>query len=338
MSVYIDRKYALMAAPKLQLFKQKKEFLWNFRCPICLDSKKNKLKARGYFYRTRSNISYICHNCHASMSLGNFLKQFDKQLFQEYQMECFKENAGGSYVQKPDLSIFTSQPVRSQPVISKIDLPSVTSLPEEHIAKQYLRGRKIPEDKLSELYYAENFLAYVEKVFPVEKKVPSDQRIVIPFFDSEGHLMGVQGRALTDTKIRYMTLKAAEGFRKVYGLDKVDFGKTIYVTEGPFDSLFLPNSLATMDSSLSAIKSIVGDYDYVLVFDNQPRNAEICKEIQRSINANFKIVVWPDTITVKDLNDMILSGLSEAQLLEIIKENTFDTLKAQLKFNEWKKV
>lgn len=342
MSVYIDRKYALMIAPKLLMFKQKKDYLWNFRCPFCMDSKKNKTKARGYFYRQKVNIFFICHNCGTSCALSTFLKKFDPVMFQEYQMECFQESASGAFVKKPDLSIFTTQPnKRSQPVMSKtctINLPTVASLPTEHPAKQYILGRNIPECRMVDLYYAENFLTYTETVFPIEKEVPSDQRIVIPFFDRDGHLMGVQGRAISNTKMRYITLKAAEGFRKVYGLEKVDLTKTIYVVEGPIDSLFLPNCLATMDSNLAAIRSIAGDYDYVLVFDNQPRNAEICKQIQRAINANFKIVVWPATIDAKDLNDMILNGVSEAQLLEIIKENTFDTLKAQLKFNDWKKV
>ena len=84
MSVFIDRAFLLRASSKLQKFTQKKEDLYNFRCPLCGDSQKNKIKARGYVYEKKNNYFFMCHNCSASISFYNFLEKVDPGLLKEY--------------------------------------------------------------------------------------------------------------------------------------------------------------------------------------------------------------------------------------------------------------
>ena len=331
MSLYIDRKYVSLVSTKLERFSQKNDYLWNMRCPFCGDSRKNKLKARGYFYRKQSNISYLCHNCGSSMSLGNFLKSQDPSLYQQYQLERFKNESSGN-VARPDFSI-----VKSKPVFAKkaLDLPTIASLSVDHFAKSYCVNRKLP--KLNELYYAEDFLSFIDSVFTNHgKDLPKDdKRLVIPFLDENGVLQGVQGRTLTDSKIRYITIKRDENFKKVFGLNKIDLKKPIYVVEGPLDSMFLPNALATMDSSLVSIINLVGDHDYVFVHDNEPRNKDVLKQVSRSIESGKKVVIWPDTIKEKDVNDMILAG---HDVLSVIEKHIYQGLRAKLEFERWRKV
>lgn len=333
MSLIIDHKYISLVSAHLPKFKQKDTHTWNFRCPICGDSKKNTHKARGYFFRKGSNVVFMCHNCHISMSLGNFLKKVDPSLFKEYQLERYKEESGGN-VSKPDFSFFKQKPVfAAQPAL---DLPKINQLDPSHSAHKYIVKRKIPQEKWSGIYYADDFARFCDHQFPGHGKKlhKEDPRIILPFYDLDGNLLGVQGRALLETSIRYITIKSDENAQKIFGLNTVDLKKPIYVVEGPIDSMFLPNALATMDGALYSIISNLGLYDYVFVFDNQPRNRDVVKVMQKTLEMNQKVVIWPKDLQEKDINDMVLAGYD---VLSIIQQNTFSDLKAMLNFNLWRK-
>lgn len=334
MSLYIDKKFVSLVSPKLERFKQKSEYLWNFRCPVCGDSHKNKIKARGYFYRRKSDVFYTCHNCGTGLSLGNFLKLIDNSLYREYQMERYKNESSGN-VEKPDFSQAMVKPVFKK----RIDLPTINSLPEDHVAKQYLLKRMIPRDRLNDIYYASNFKSYVMETIPdYEKTLYDEQRIIFPFYDEEKTLLGFQGRALGDSKVKYITIKLNDDNRKVFGLDRIDLSKRIYVVEGPIDSLFLQNSLATMDASLYNITLLLGNHDYVFIHDNEPRNSAIVKQMSKTISHNKNIFIWPQDIAAKDINDYILTGATPSEIQSIIDRNTFCDLRAKLEFERWKKI
>ena len=274
MSVFIDRQFLLRVSPKLQRFSQKKDDLYNFRCPLCGDSQKNKTKCRGYVYRKKNDYFYMCHNCGAGTNFYNFLERVDPVLLKEYALERYKngEVDGKSNYKKPEFTEAKVKPVFRQ----KISLESIESLPEEHFAKTYVRSRQIPENFYSQLYFAPDFRKFVQELgIDQEGLNEGDQRLVIPFYDEEKNLIAFQGRALGESKLRYITVKVDDDNSKVFGLDRIDQDKTIYVVEGPIDSLFLDNAVATADSNLSSITSIYDKTKVVLVFDNEPRKKEI---------------------------------------------------------------
>lgn len=341
MSVYIDKKYVSLISRRLDRFVQKSDYLWNCRCPICGDSQKNKFKSRGYIYRRKSDLCYSCHNCGVSLSFANFLKGLDHNLYDEYVLERFKEESAGN-VPKPDFShIATGASIKDR--LSKkstdINLPTVASLPEEHAVKQYLLNRKLPRKVLSELYYAADFKAFVLENLPnYEKKLPeNEKRIVLPFYDKNNILLGWQGRALDKNAIRYITVKLNDENKKAFGLNRVDYAKTIYVVEGPIDSLFLDNSIAVMDASLYKVSTIVGEGKYVLVFDNEPRNVEVCKHIAKAIALGYNVCIWPKSVLEKDINDMVLAGRTPSEVQAIIDSHTYSGLMANLEFETWRK-
>lgn len=78
--------------------------------------------------------------------------------------------------------------------------------------------------------------------------------------------------------------------------------------------------------------------DLIIIFDNEPRNKEICKQIEKTISQGRKIVIWPDTVKEKDINDMILAGYTKEQIQQIITESTFQAASASLRFAEWRKI
>lgn len=335
MSVFIDRTFLLRVSPKLARFTQKKSDLYNFRCPLCGDSQKNKTKARGFVYRKKDDYFYMCHNCGISTTFYNFLKQVDERLVKEYQLERYKN--GTQYANTPSPS-FTE--AKEKPVFKeKIQLDSINSLPEGHFAKNYVQQRRIPEALQSQLYYAPDFAAFIQSI-GVEKEglQKDDHRLVIPFYDEKKNLVAVQGRALGESKLRYITIKLHDDNQKVFGLDRIDLEKPIYVVEGPIDSMFLDNAVATADSNLESIVNVIPKDKVVLIFDNEPRNKEIVKKINLAIDNHFNVVIWPEFIDSKDINEMVLDGFSPDEIQDIISNNTFVNLRAKMEFVNWKKV
>jgi transcription elongation factor Elf1 len=336
MSLYIDRKYVSLISPRLERFHQKSEYLWNFRCPICGDSHKNKLKMRGYLYRRKSDLFFSCHNCGASSSFGNFLKIVDRSLYSAYQMERFKEESGGN-VAKPDFSAVKGLPIFEKKV--DITLPSIESLPDTHAARGYVKDRKIPKEKWNSIYYAEDFEAFVKEVLPdYDKTLYAEPRLVLPFYDEKNILLGFQGRALVNSKVKYITIKLSDDNKKVYGLNTLDKSKKTYVVEGPIDSLFLQNSIAMMDASLYNVVSSVGNLNYTFIYDNEPRNKDIVKHMQKTIDLGKDICVWPDLFkNCKDINEMVNKGFSPSLIQALIDQHTYSGLRARLEFEKWRK-
>jgi transcription elongation factor Elf1 len=337
MSVFIDRTFLLQLAPKLQRFTKKKDDLYNFRCPLCGDSQKNKIKARGFVYRKKNDYFYMCHNCGVSTTFYNLLKQVDESLLREYQLERYKNGeTGNNNYPKPEFEEFKTE----KPIFKKsLELPTIESLPEAHFAKVYVQQRRIPEAFQTQLYYAEDFAAFIQTLgIESENLQKGDKRLVIPFYNKEKELMAIQGRSLGESKLRYITLKLHDDNKKVYGLDRINTESMVYVTEGPIDSMFLENAVATADSNLESITDCVDKSKVVLVFDNEPRNKEIVEKINHAIENHFNVVIWPEFVDSKDINDMVLNGFLPDEIHDIVNKNTFVNLRAKMEFVNWKKI
>ena len=320
----IDSKYIGLVSSRLQKFKRVKADLFNFRCPICGDSQKHKNKARGYFYQVKTNTNYKCHNCGASMSLNNFLKQIDSTLHKQYTMEKFKEGFTGRnfVVDEPKLE-FTKPIFRK-----KVDLPRASEVP---VARNYLEKRNLDA---SQFYFAAKFKEWTNTQKHTFDTIGRDEsRIIIPMYDTDKNLIGFQGRSLGPNSVKYITVMLQDEAPKLFGLDKIDDTKPIYITEGPFDSTFLENSVAMCGSDLDI--GSFGWSSYIWVFDNEPRNREIIERINKTIDRGDQIVIWPSNIHEKDINDMVLSGHN---VKSIVESNTYSSLQAKIKFNNWKKV
>lgn len=338
MSIFIDRKYLKLLSPKLNKFSEKKEDLFNFRCPFCGDSKKNVLKARGYVYRKKNDYFYKCQNCGIGYTMYNFINSLDTNLAKDYSLERFANGETGNHnYPKPVIKFDTPKFTKKKTVIN---LPSIKSLEKTHIARDYCTSRKIPEDTYDNLYYAEDFKKFIDEIKPDNDKnlKESDPRLIIPFFDEDGQLLAVQGRTLNNSKIRYITIKLNSESIKIFGLDKINKEKKVYVTEGPIDSLFLPNSVATADANLSNAVNYISKENLVLIFDNEPRNKDICKLMDKAIEDHYAICIWPEMIQEKDINEMILSGYTQEELVDIIDKNTFVNLRAKMEYIQWKKI
>ena len=320
---FVDVKYINLISSRFQKFKRVKNNLYNFRCPICGDSQTNKNKARGYLYQIKNNTNYKCHNCGVNVSFNNFLKQIDTQIHKQYIFEKFKEgNTGKNFTTQAPILKFEAPKFKP-----KLDLPKASENP---VAKAYLENRKLNPDNY---YYTEKFKEWTNSLRPTFDNVSKDEpRIIIPLF-YQNILVGFQGRALGPSKIKYITIMLTDDAPKIYGLDKVQKNKSVYITEGPFDSTFISNSIALCGADGDIDKW--GISNPVWIYDNEPRNREILSRISRVIEMGQKVIIWPSIIKEKDINDMVLSGLD---VQSVIESNTYSGLEAKLKFTTWKKI
>jgi hypothetical protein len=332
MTEWIDRKYVGMVSSRLDRYvvKSNQPFTANFRCPVCGDSQKNKWKARGYLFSAKGGIFYKCHNCSFSSSFDGLLKHIDPTMHKQYVFEKFKEGKQTS-TSLPNF-VFTQPTFRTKTILDELFVPIKGTEAED-----YLRSRRVPEKVWTSLYYVDDSQKLEKLSEAYEGRVlGSDPRLVIPFFDRDNNLVGVNCRALNDCNLRYITVRLQTDQPMIYNLNKIDINKTVYVTEGPIDAMFLNNAVAVGNSDLSAIAKVLPQEKVVLVFDNEPRNLQIVKILEQASEQQYKVAVWPKSILQKDINEMVLNGVQGVQ--DIIDNNTLQGLALTVRINQWKKV
>jgi len=311
-----------MLSPRLDKFKKVRDNLFNFRCPYCGDSRKSQSKARGYFYRKKNDYFYRCHNCGKGTTFGKVLEYIDVQMYKEYIMERYKGDAP-----KTEAPEFNFEAPKFKKIDPKLEnLTPINKLNGGHPARQFVESRQLPEEFYSDLYLCPKFFKW--------SKIQSQQehpRLVIPFRDESGEVFAAQGRAFGKESPKYLTIKFQDK-PKIFGLDRVDFAKRYYVVEGPLDSMFLDNCLAVAGADFRYLPP----GDTTIVLDNEPRSREIIKQMERLIHQEHELVIWPTTITQKDINDMVLAGVEDIQT--IIDNNTFSGLEATMKLAAWKRI
>ena len=335
--MYIEQKYLLLASSRLQQFKRKGDYLWNFRCPYCGDSKTNLTKARGYVFRKESNLIYKCHNCGIGANLNNFLKHLDSQLHDDYIKEKFLDNGKDRDTQAYEkFSTHAPYLKGSSPLKSKL-VKKVSSLDHNHYAKKYVQKRKIPSDKHYLLYHTESFNQWSNEWCPKKLETNSDcARLIIPCHNEENKFIACQGRAYdnNDFKLRYQTSKVHEDTQLIFGQDRLKSDKPKFAVEGPIDSLFVDNCVAVLGFNKFKLLS----KDYTIIPDNDRRNTQVLKSMSELLELGYSMVLWPDEIKEKDINDMIMSGMSVEKLKTIIENNTYQGNMALLKFTNWRKI
>jgi len=340
---WLEHKYVSLMSNRLKNFKRKSNNVFNFSCPICGDSATHKGKARGYIFEKKGKSVFHCHNCSATMGIPNFIKAVDQLLYSEYQIEKLKN------VKTPERTDFESFVEKmKKPVFLKggplKGLKKVSQLSPDHRVKKLVDARKIPTPYHAKLFSCPNFRHFTNNLIPnkfTEESLAHDEtRLLIPFFTKEKTVHAYQGRALGESKVKYITIVLDDTVPKVYGLDTVNFNKPVYVVEGPIDSMFIDNSIATaggdLVSALSPLQS--SKSSMVIVYDNEPRSRETIKKLDKAIMQGYNIVIWPENLEHKDINDMVLAGMSSEFITHILKTNTYRDLAAKLALTKWSKV
>ena len=294
-------------------------------------------------FQKGTNLFFNCHNCGVGTNLGNLIKQVDPSLHKEYVLERYKSGESGfSNFKSPAFDI-------PAPRFDKVAKEKhfehaewVSKLPSGHFCIVYCTNRRFLSTMIDTLLFTPNYKKFCDALVPNHgKEITADARLVIPFYDKYNTLIGVSGRALenSDYKLRYVTLRTNESQDKlIYGMDKVNTNELVKIVEGPLDSMFLTNCVGSGDSALIQTAKLIDAENKVLIFDNEPRNKEIVKLMDDAIKLGYNVVIWPDTMEQKDINEMVMSGISPDEIERIISSNTFTGLRAQMKFISWKKI
>ena len=334
----IDKFYVNLISARLDKFKQVRDGVYNFRCPYCRDSQKHKNKSRGYFFTKKSGLVYKCHNCGVGLTFNNFLKHIDHGLYTEYRVEKYKEGETQGNTPIPDKSPFKFEAPKFDKSMNKhLDkLSKFSDLKEDHPALSYVKNRKIPKEHWDKLYLADKFYEWSNSIFPEKfKSINIDYpRLVIPFFDKSGEIFAYQGRAFGKEEPRYITLKIVSEKEKIYGLERINYDSHVYVVEGPLDSLFIDNCIAVAGADLNLLE--LSPNSTTVIYDNEPRNKHTVERMFKSVDKNYHVVVWPQDLKQKDINDMYLSGIEDVK--SFIDEHSYQGLEAYLKINQWKKI
>lgn len=335
MSLFLEIKYLRMVSSRLTRFKEKRSnpFVASCKCWVCGDSKKES-KTRGNFFEKDNSIFYHCYNCNINLNYYQFLKDFDANLFKEWSLESFKE--------KTDANKMDYIPTKHVPETKKYipdifeGLPEINSLSDDHPAKKILLDRKIPLKH--KFYYAENFIEWTKtNNDKFEKWKGSDHpRIIIPWYSREGTIIGYSARSMrSEDTPKYIRIFVDDNVKeKFYGMDRLDDTKTHFVVEGEFDSLCIPNAIAVSNGKLHTYTH----KNAVMIGDIDIRNPQIMKNTSDMIDLGLKVCLLPTNLGGKDLNELVMLGYTQRQLVDLIEKNTFQGLKAKIKFNLWKNV
>ena len=346
MAQWIDHKYALLLSNRFDRFSSKNNTM-NFRCPYCGDSRKDKTKARGFLLVKKQEYFYYCHNCHVSRTFSKFLEEQDPGMHREYVFEMVKEKASMDMSQSNTTPVdsFQSKPKFKQLIGNKPfkELKKISQLAYDHPAKTYILGRRIPSNTHYKIFYVENGYQWAKKWLP--SKFPGefkgrDPRIVLPLVDQHGKYFGAVARSTNpDSKQRYLKLNWDSGDDTgfLYGLDNVDPDKTVYVLEGQFDSLFIPNSVAVGSMHWKLLEKHITPKKVTVVLDNEPRSEFTKTAVDSAINSGYNVCIWPAHVKEKDINDMVIAGMEPADIKQIVDTNTFSGLKAKLALSVWSK-
>jgi transcription elongation factor Elf1 len=343
--LWLDQKFASLVGTQLEQYKVKKTkpFIAQFRCPICGDSQTNKYKTRGHFYEHSGRINVKCFNCGYSTSLSKFIKTINPMLYSEYKIETLRENGMPDEPEEKftaAIEKFSSRRIEHFEPFK--ELRKISQLKPEHPAKKYIVERCIPSNVHFRIYYSHTYYHWVNSILPGkfnEKALALDEpRIVFPFIDAKGYVFGCTGRSISKvSNLRYSTIIFDDTKEKVFGLETIDKSKKVYLVEGPIDSLFLTNCVAMAGSDV-VLSNIADRENLVVIYDNEPRNKEIIKKIQKTIDNGYKVCIWPDNIEQKDINDMILKAdLTGPAVQHIIDTNTFEGLAANMRLQQWRK-
>jgi hypothetical protein len=333
--LWIQNKYIRLLSYRLENFKERGNNRFNFRCPLCGDSQKNKNKARGYMYEQKGDYWFFCHNSCGGMSFPKFLRYIDLTLYNEYLKECLLESDPGADVVKADDPFYHTESVFDS-------LDKVSGLPATHPCKRFVNNRKIPLAFHDKIYYASRFKTFVNELIPdkFSSSKHDNPRLVLPTRTRLKQVTGFHARALDPLdQIRYIAINLVADVPLVFGVDTVDFNKKYYVVEGPIDSMFLDNCVGACGSELQlSLKRMNANIsNAILVFDNEPRNKFTCQKLHKAIKNGYNVVIWPDDIEEKDINDMVLAGNSSSEIQHMIDSHTYNGLEAELAFGKWRK-
>lgn len=226
---------------------------YNFKCPICGDSKKNKHKKRGYIVFDKGPWVYTCHNECGKMSFLNFLKNYHPSVYREVIFQGFSKRKSMKPVEQKTVAE-KSYKANQLYEFKKGELIEINhpTYPLAQVARTYCKQRKIPEKIYSRWFVCIKDPRFHDKdengdIIYNDKGIPKGNeyanRLIIPYYRFGGKFIQFDARSLeADAFLRYRNLEGAD--RELYMYEWLDTSKPFFLLEGSIDSTFIKNSVA----------------------------------------------------------------------------------------------
>lgn len=348
MPLWIDDKYMRLLAPHLDQFKAKGGHAYNFRCPLCGDSEKNKFKARGYVFPKRDMLMMKCHNCGIALPFEALLKRVARHLYNDYALEQLKELPQKAAPEPPPAPVALKS-VKWSPTLT---IPLSALLEPSHALHEVYRfivNRMIPATALSRLYATNKARTWLlplltagartlKETLEAEKKLngvtDGEPFLIQPLKLTDGTWYGAQIRTIAQKE--FYTFRWSHAPLKMFGLDVWKPNRLTYVVEGPLDALFVPNAISPLGSDLwtgvRVMKELGMPTDkMVYVWDNEPRNPQVVQHIKHAVSLHEPVVIWTRDLP-KDINDMVRAGLD---VNHVLPTRTFQGVAAEVELSQW---
>ena len=347
----------MLVSNRLDGFKSLGNDIYNMRCPICMDSKKNKHKKRGFIYDKKGKTRYACHNCGANLTFYQFLEHIDSNVFAQFKMEMFKSKSGIK-VEKEVIAIElessnTSKKFSTNYIKNCKSLIDITENDELYSVKEYCINRGLPLDLFSKIY-ATNNINNITKLIPkfAEKDYPVSMCMVLPFYKKDNSYDYIQCRSIEEDcpdYARFLTLEINPDSVKLWGEFRINWEEPVYVLEGAIDAMFITNSVAMAGASVNSVFNYIkmkqlqdnGKEDIkniVVCMDNDYKsNPQILKLLKKRLTEGYSVVIYDKEFKWKDINDAVIKGnWSQEKVNLYIKSRTFNGLRATLELSKLK--
>ena len=326
MSSWIDQKYLALITDRLDKGKRKSNTEVVARCPYCGDSAKNQYKRRFGITVKQDGAVCNCFNCNTSVPFAKFLRDFFPDVYNDYKVESFLETK--------EFNEKINKPAKPKALFEKTtkDLLLVP-LKQSNVAWSYCEARKIATDKIEKsIFWTYNFKQLLDKASGGDNEVDDEPRMVIPLRDNKG-IVGLQSRSFAGNK-RYENHKTTD--RPIIWMPPwLDATKQVIVTEGIFDALSVSNGIAKIGVNLTQHNAIESVNPIIYAWDNESHNENVVAKMEKAIKEGHRVFLpeWSH----KDLNEALVSGMTETEIEEYVIANSYKGPMALLQFNKWKK-
>ena len=297
--------------------------------------------------------TYRCHcfRCNKSYTFSNFLWLFYKDYYvkekvQQYGSKFEKKievEVPEFKIENADIKLFIEDLFRNKHIIPLLESDNDQAI-------HYLEKRKIPENKMKDFFYTDNFYRIHDEIKKLKneavdvKNYHKDERILWFFKSRTNNVLGIQGRAIGNSGTRYLISKF-NGVDLVGNLENIDINQPVYATEGYLDSLFLPNAISIQGLNINILNYLLDEIkikNLTFIFDNQPENKAIKKIInvlaeKTMTDKRLSLCLLPSELRKygKDINEYVLNGVTPEKLINSIRDNSYQGLMLKARSLQW---
>jgi DNA primase len=213
-----------------------------FDCPTCSSEKGlSEGDGKGNLEINLNKFIYHCWVCgethHTKGTLFKLIKKFGGKSYLDKIKKLGYEQEDFNVLNKNLIVSDVNLPEEYIPFFSD----NIKKTPEYRVALNYLLNRGLSEDVIKKYN-----IGYIEKG-------KYSNRIVIPSYDEDGILNYFVTRTYVNSKYNYINCDTVDKTSIIFNEQHVNWNSTIYLVEGPFDHLVVPNSIPMLGKVISPL-------------------------------------------------------------------------------------